>query len=276
MYIVAGVRASLAIRGACLVPSQQAVTWVQPCEVTGDSSATFLTSYWFRRAQPSMLEARHLSELPASALQWRIGTPCPCCMQEANFVPQQLRQQSMWTLLRTACVVISSEAFSAAVVYCDADQALCHRTRRFTAATLVCTVPEADVEHLVPPERRFDLSAFSFCTWPRSSPSVVTTATPVPSEASSPSCAWTPTAETSDIPYCKKGLADASYCPRMTRRSNQSACVCTRLLCVRPASQWHQCRLWLLSAWRWSSVCGARRGFELQICLQSLRCLCTW
>ena len=49
------------------------------------------------------------------------------------------------------------EAFNAAVVAFDAEQARRHRTRRFAAAGVVYTMPEADVKHLVPPDLRFDL-----------------------------------------------------------------------------------------------------------------------
>ena len=52
-------------------------------------------------------------------------------------------------------VVLSWEAFDAAVVDFDAEDARRHRTRRFAAAA---------VKNLVPLERRFDLSAFACST----------------------------------------------------------------------------------------------------------------
>ena len=63
----------------------------------------------------------------------------------------------MWTLLRTLVV----NAFEAAVVDFVADQAGRHFIKRFAAAAEVYTMPVADMKHQVPPERRFDLSAFA-------------------------------------------------------------------------------------------------------------------
>ena len=50
-------------------------------------------------------------------------------------------------------VVLGWEAFNAAVVDCDAEQARCNRMGRLAAAAM----PEADADHPVPPERRFGL-----------------------------------------------------------------------------------------------------------------------
>ena len=73
------------------------------------SSAMFLTSYSFRRAQPAT------QATPTSALPWEFGMQsreatrvssspvCLCLTQRASFVLQQLQQQSMSRPLRTAC-----------------------------------------------------------------------------------------------------------------------------------------------------------------------------
>ena len=111
----------------------------------------------------------------------------------------------MWT----PRIVPSWEAFNAAVVDFDAEQAQRHRTRRFPAAAVVCAMPEAVVCHLVPHECRFGLSAFACSAWPRSSPLVLNTPTPTPSETPSLACAWVLTAESlhpalGRIPCCKK------------------------------------------------------------------------
>ena len=114
------------------------------------------------------------------------------------------------------------------------------------------TVPQ---RHLVPPERRFDFSAFACSAWPRSSLLVFTTSTPAPSEAPSPACAWVQTAENLEslhptlcrIPNCKRHRGarrtwrTRKLLPRETQRPSALACGCT---------QWHKSMLWPLSAWR--------------------------
>ena len=122
-------------------------------------------------------------------------------MQKASFVPQHFVEavsvDPVAHCMRPG-VVLSWEAFNAGIVDFDTEQARRYRTRRIAAAAVVHAIPEADVKHLVPPERRFDLSAFGCSAWPRSSPLVRNTPTIAPSEIPSPACAWVLNAETSE------------------------------------------------------------------------------
>ena len=187
-----------------------------------------------------------------------------CFYAEGKLRSSADAKHSMWAPLRIAC----------ALVFFDAEQARRHRTRRLAAAAVVHAVPEADVSHLVPRERRFDPSAFACSAWPRSSPLVLNTPSAAPLETSSLACAWVVTADLSEsqhpalsrIPCCKNYTGSSqvwrTQVIRETQRPSSSACGCTRLLCVRLASQWHRRMLWPLSAWRWS--CSVRCTWWVQ------------
>ena len=140
---------------------------------------------------------------PASALHWELdGTPsreatkvssslvCPCFMQKASFVPQLLRKQSMWTLLRTACALVLCFVGRPSTL-----RMLTSMQIKGDAIALGASPPRLQYPPCPRPKSRCNLSAFARSAWPGSSPLVFTTAMLVPSEAASLSCARVFTSE---------------------------------------------------------------------------------
>ena len=230
-------------------------------ELHGPHEERLLAGHTSHQAEPQRKGSGHVGLAHGVGSMWLLagvdrgsGSWCVRCSGKLEHKAEKPRGSAPAHCVRPG-VVLSWEAFTATVVYFDPDQARRHRTRHFAAATVVHTVPEADVKHLLPPERRFDLSAFAGPHGRVRVQLVFTSSTPAPSETLSPACAWVLTAETSEplhpalgrISYCKKhkGASQAW-------RTHVETAACARVPCVRHVSQWHRSMLWRLSAWHWS------------------------
>ena len=126
-------------------------------------SSLFFTMYSFRKAQPCLKP--DTLPIDTSAQEPRRAAPLkharPPCRGQASILSKTTKAVSVDAVaycMRPG-VLLSWKAFNAAVAGFDAEQAQVERKRRFADAPVVHALPEADVKHLVPNERRFDLSA---------------------------------------------------------------------------------------------------------------------